>query len=231
MTNKLKTAQEAIAGLQDGMTIMVSGFLGTGSPEILMDAILEKGVKHLTVIGNDGGLPRGWYNEDDTPRGIGKLLDAGIVDHIIASHVGVNPLIGKGIVAGTLECTLVPQGSLAEKVRAGNFGLGGVLTPTGVGTLAAEGKMQIEIDGKMHLLEKALKADYSFCRASVCDEFGNFLCNKATKNFNYLMAGAADHNIIATERLVKEGELDPDVFQHSGVLVDTIVEGEKQWQI
>ncbi len=231
MTMKIRTAQEAIAGLKDGMTIMVAGFLGTGSPEILMDAILEKGVKHLTVIGNDGGLPRGWYNEYDTPRGIGKLLDAGAVDHIIASHVGVNPLIGKGIIAGTMECTLVPQGSLAEKIRADNFGLGGVLTPTGVGTLAAEGKMQIEIDGKMYLLEKPLHADYSFCRASICDDFGNFLCNKATKNYNYLMAGAADHNIVATERLVKAGELDPDTFQHSGVLVDMIVEGEKPWQI
>ena len=231
MASKIKTAQEAIAGIEDGMSVMIGGFMATGTPEILIDAIIEKGVKHLTVICNDGGLPKGWYNDYDTARGTGKLLEAGVIDHLIASHVGLTPLVGKGVIEGTMKCTLIPQGSLVEKIRAGNFGLGGFLTPTGLGTVAAEGKMQIEVDGKMYVLEKPLRADYSLCRASVCDEFGNLLCSKTTKNFNYLMIGAADHNIIATERLVKVGELDPDVFQHSGVLVDTIVEGEKPWQI
>ncbi|HKK95983.1 MAG TPA: CoA transferase subunit A [Anaerovoracaceae bacterium] len=231
MASKIKTAQEAIAGIKEGMSIMVGGFMAAGTPEILIDAILEKGVKNLTIICNDGGLPKGWYNEYDTARGVGKLLEAGVIDHIIASHVGLTPLVGKGVFDGTMKCTLIPQGSLAEKIRAGNFGLGGILTPTGLGTVAADGKMQIEVDGKMYVLEKPLRADYSFCRASICDEFGNFLCNKTTKNFNYLMAGAADHNIIATEKLVKVGELEPDTLQHSGVLVDMIVEGEKPWQI
>lgn len=237
MINKIITADEAVAGVKDGMTIMVGGFLGTGSPEILMDALVRKGVKHLTVIGNDGGLPAGAYGAE-TARGIGKLLEAGMVDHIIASHVGMNPLIGDGMVAGTLKCTLVPQGTLAEKVRAGNYGLGGVLTPTGVGTPMEEEldelgrkKQVLELDGKKYLLEMPLRADYAFCRASICDKFGNFRCDKATKNFNYVMAGAADHVILASEKIVEIGEMDPDTFAVAGVVVDAIVEGEAKWQI
>lgn len=237
MINKFMTADEAVAGVKDGMTIMVGGFLGTGSPEILMDALVRKGVKHLTVIGNDGGLPEGTYGAK-TARGIGKLLEAGMVDHIIASHVGMNPLIGDGMIAGTLKCTLVPQGTLAEKIRAANYGLGGVLTPTGVGTPMQEEldelgrkKQVMEIEGKRYLLEMPLRADYALCRASICDEFGNFRCNKATKNFNYVMAGAADHVIVAAEKVVGIGELDPDTFEVPGVVVDAIVKGEPKWQI
>ncbi|WP_206458513.1 CoA transferase subunit A [Anaerovorax sp. IOR16] len=228
MINKIRTAEEAVAGIKDGATIMVGGFLGTGSPEILVDALVKKGVKHLTVIGNDGGLPA---NEGTSARGIGKLLEAGMVDHIIASHVGMNPLIGKGMNDGTLKCTLVPQGSLAEKIRAGGAGLGGVLTPTGVGTIVAEGKETFNIDGKDYLLEKPLKADFALIRASICDEFGNYSCAKATKNFNYVMAMAAETVIIGTEKLVKVGEMDPDTFTMSGVFAKYIVGGEKPWQI
>ena len=175
------------------MTIMVSGFLGTGSPEILMDALVRKGVKHLTVIGNDGGLAEGQpaNGPGKTPRGIGKLLEHGMVDHIIASHLGVNPRLNEQFAAGTLTYTLVPQGTLAEKIRAANFGLGGVLTPTGLGTPMetekdelGKDKMVIEIDGKKYLLERPLHADYALCRASICDRFGNFMCSKATKNYN-----------------------------------------------
>ena len=134
--NKVITADEAVAGIKDGMTIMVGGFLGSGSPEILMDALVRKGVKHLTVIGNDGGLAEGQpaNGPGKTPRGIGKLLEHNMVDHIIASHLGVNPRLNEQFAAGTLTYTLVPQGTLAEKIRAANFGLGGVLTPTGLGT-------------------------------------------------------------------------------------------------
>ena len=216
---------------------MVGGFLGTGSPEVLMDALVRKGVKHLTVIGNDGGLPVGTYGAK-TARGIGKLLEAGMVDHIIASHVGMNPLIGDGMVAGTLKCTLVPQGTLAEKLRAAAYGLGGVLTPTGVGTPVQEEldelgreKKVVEIEGKKYLFEMPLRADYAFIRPTVADKFGNYYCSKTTKNFNYVMAGAAKKTIIAPERLVEIGEIDPDYFAVAGVLVDTIVEGEKRWQI
>lgn len=237
MINKIMTADEAVAGVKDGMTIMVGGFLGTGSPEILMDALVRKGVKHLTVIGNDGGLPVGLMGAK-TARGIGKLLEAGMVDHIILSHAGMNPLIGDGMVAETLKCTFVPQGTLAEKVRAAAYGLGGVLTPTGVGTPVEEyldelgrTKQVMEIEGRKYLLEMPLHADYALCRASVCDKFGNFMCNKATKNFNYLMAGAADKTIVASEKVVEIGEMDPDTYHVAGVLVDGIVEGEPKWQI
>lgn len=229
MVNKMRTAEEAVAGIQDGMTIMVGGFLGTGSPEILIDALIKKGVKHLTVIGNDGGLPPAATGTTD--RGIAKLLAAGMVDHIIASHVGMNPLIGKGMNDGTLKCTLVPQGSLAEMIRAAGAGLGGVLTPTGVGTIIAEGKETIVVDGKEYLLEKPMHADYALCRASICDKFGNFACNKATKNFNHVMAMAADNVLLASEKVVEVGEVDVDTFTTAGIYVKYIVGGEQPWQI
>lgn len=237
MIDKIKSAEAAVAGIEDGMTIMIGGFLGTGTPEILIDALVAKGVKHLKVVANDGGLPVGAYDAK-TARGIGKLLEKGMIDHIVATHVGMNPLIGEGMIAGTLKCTLVPQGTLAEKIRAGNYGLGGVLTPTGISTPVETDKDEcdrdkqvITIDGKKYLLERPIRADYALCRASICDKFGNFKCTKATKNFNYVMAGAADHVIVASEKVVEVGEVDPDTFAVSGVVVDTIVEGEKPWQI
>ena len=241
MINKIMTADEAVAGVKDGMTIMVGGFLATGSPEVLMDALVRKGVKHLTVIANDGGLdvgqPAGEF-AGKTSRGVGKLLDNHMVDHLIASHIGVNPKINEQIAEGTLKYTLVPQGTLAEKIRAAAYGLGGVLTPTGVGTPMeteldelGRKKKVVEIEGKKYLFELPLFADYSFIRPSLADKFGNFMCAKATKNFNYVMAGASKHTIIAPEKIVEVGEVDPDIFQVAGVLVACSVEGEKRWQI
>ncbi|QHI73956.1 CoA transferase subunit A [Aminipila terrae] len=244
MINKIRTAEEAVAGIKDGATIMVAGFLGTGTPEILIDALVKKGVKHLTIIANDGGLPAAVTGTTD--RGVAKLLSAGMVDHIIASHVGMNPIIGKGMNDGTLQCTLVPQGTLAEKIRAAGAGLGGVLTPTGVGTIIQTGekvstgereisisdkKEVINIDGKDYLLEKPLHADFAFCRASICDAYGNFSCTKATKNFNHVMAMAADTVILASEKIVEVGEADVDTFTTAGVYVKYLVGGEKPWQI
>ena len=241
MINKIMTADEAVAGVKDGMTIMVGGFLATGAPEILMDALVRKGVKHLTVIGNDGGLapgqPAGEFGAK-TARGIGKLLENHMVDHLIASHIGVNPMINEQIAEGTLRYTLVPQGTLAEKIRAAAYGLGGVLTPTGVGTPMeteldelGRKKQVMVIEGKKYLFELPLFADYAFIRPSVADKFGNYYCSKATKNFNYVMAGAAKHTIIAPEKIVEIGEIDPDYFGVAGVLVEAIAEGEKKWQI
>lgn len=229
MIDKIRTAAEAVAGIEDGMTIMVGGFLGTGTPEILIDALVKKGVRHLTVIGNDGGLPAAATGTVD--RGIAKLLTAGMVDHIIASHVGMNPMIGKGMNDGSLSCTLVPQGTLAERIRAAGAGLGGVLTPTGVGTIIAEGKETLHIDGKDYLLEKPLRADYALCRGTKCDTFGNFCCAKATKNFNHVMAMAADCVLLASEEVVEVGAVDVDTFTTAGIYVTYIVGGEKPWQI
>jgi len=240
MINKVITADEAVAGVKDGMTIMVAGFLGTGSPEVLLAALVRKGVKHLTVIANDGGLAEGQpaVGAGKVSRGVGVLLDHHMVDHIIASHLGVNPRLNEQFADGSLKYTLVPQGTLAEKIRAANYGLGGVLTPTGLGTPMetekdelGRDKIVMELDGVKYLYERPLHADYALCRASICDRFGNFVCSKATKNYNYVMAGAADKVLVATERLVEIGELDPDTFAVSGVMVDDIVEGEPKWQI
>lgn len=241
MGNKLMTAEEAVAGVKDGMTVMVGGFLGTGSPEILMDALVKKGVRHLTVIGNDGGLDKGQPPGQfaaKTARGIGKLLEHHMVDHIIASHLGVNPKLNEQFAEGTLSYTLVPQGTLAEKVRAAAYGLGGVLTPTGVGTPMetepdelGRKKRVVEIEGRNYLFEMPIRADYSLIRATVADTFGNYYCSKATRNFNCLMAGASVKTIVAAEKVVAVGTVDPDMWQVSGVLVDAVVEGEKPWQI
>ena len=241
MINKIMTPQEAVAGVQDGMTILIGGFLATGSAEILMDALVEKGVKHLTVVGNDGGLAEGQPAGEfagKTSRGIGKLLDNHMIDHIVASHLGVNPRLNEQFAEGTLKYTLVPQGTLAEKIRAATYGLGGVLTPTGLGTPMeteldelGRPKKVVEINGKKYLFELPLYGDYSLIRPSVADKFGNYMCKKATKNFNYVMAGASKKTVIAPEELVEIGSVDADMWHVAGVLVDTIVEGEKRWQI
>ena len=228
MIRKIMSADQAVADIHDGASVMVGGFLGTGTPEVLMDALVRKGVKGLTVICNDGGLPA----KDGKPaRGVGKLIEKGMVDHLIASHVGMNPLVGQGMNKGTLKCSLVPQGTLAERIRAAGAGLGGVLTPTGVGTMIAEGKETLNINGKDYLLELPLSADFALCRASQCDDFGNFRCNLATKNFNGVMAMAAKTVIIASEHIIKTGENHPDDFVIPGIFVDRIVGGETPWLI
>lgn len=228
MIRKIMTADEAVADIKDGASIMVGGFLGTGTPEILVEALVRKGVKDLTIICNDGGLPA----KDGKPaRGVGKLLEKNMISRLIASHVGMNPLVGQGMNDGTLECTLVPQGTLAERIRAAGAGLGGVLTPTGVGTIIADGKETLTIEGKEYLLEMPLHADFALCRASECDDFGNFRCNLATKNFNGVMAMAADTVIIGSEKIIRTGENHPDDFIIPGIFVDRIVGGELPWLI
>jgi len=226
MINKIKTAQEAVAEIQDGASIMVGGFMVVGTPEILIDALVEKGVKDLTIICNDAGLPG---------RGVGKLLTNGQIKTLIASHVGLNPEVAQrmntDVPEDKLECILVPQGTLAERIRAAGAGLGGFLTPTGVGTIVAEGKQVIHMDGKDYLLEKPLKADYAFIRGSVTDQFGNTTYNESTRNFNPLMATAAEHVIVGTCEIVETGEIDPNHVMTPGIFVDAIVGGEKPWQI
>ena len=226
MINKMRTAQEAVAGIQDGMTVMVGGFLGTGTPEILIDALVEKGVKHLTVIANDGGLPASVTGTTD--RGVAKLLSAGMIDHIIASHVGMNPIIGKGMNDGTLKCTLVPQGSLAEKIRAAGAGLGGVLTPTGVGTIVEDNPYCLgkqSINGRDYLLMAPIHADFAVLGGYKIDKAGNVWYKGTTSNFNIVMATAADTVIAEAEQVVECGEIAPEDVRTSGVFVDYVVEG------
>ena len=172
MKDKMQTADEAVAGIQDGATIMVGGFMACGTPEILIDALVRKNVKDLTIICNDAGVPG---------RGVGKLLSNGQIKKLIASHVGLNPEVAQrmntDVEEDKLECVLIPQGTLAERIRAGGAGLGGILTPTGVGTIVAEGKQVINVAGKDYLLEEPLKAEFALIRGSVTDKFGNTIYN------------------------------------------------------
>ena len=226
MKNKIKTADEAVAGIKDGASVMVGGFMACGTPEILIDALVKKGVKDLTIICNDAGVPG---------RGVGKLLTNGQIKTLIASHVGLNPEVAQrmntDVAKDKLECILVPQGTLAERIRAGGAGLGGFLTPTGVGTIIADGKEVIKVDGRDYLLEKPLKAEFALIRGSVTDKAGNTTYNGTTRNFNPLMATAAEHVIVGTCEIVETGAIDPNSVVTSGIFIDTIVGGEKPWQI
>jgi len=214
---KRMTAEQAAGKIEDGMTVMIGGFMSCGTPEILMDALVEKGVKDLTVISNDTGTP-------DT--GICKLVAAGAVKKLIASHIGLTPLTGQLMSEGKLDVTLVPQGTLAERIRAGGAGLGGVLTPTGLGTDVAIGKEIVSIDGREYLLEKPLRADVALLRGSIVDEDGNIFYRGTTRNFNPLMATAADLVIAAAEEIVPLGGIQGENIVTPGIFVDYIVEGE-----
>ena len=214
MKNKLVTMEEAVSHVKDGMTVFIGGFLGVGTPEKIIDALIEKGVKDLTVIGNDTGYP---------DRGIGRLVVNNQVKKVIASHIGTNPETGRRMHTGEMEVELVPQGTLAERIRCGGNGLGGFLTPTGVGTIVQEGKEVITVDGKDYLLEKPLKADVALLNGSIVDELGNIIYAKTTKNFNPMMATAADTVIVFAENLVKAGEIDTDHVMTSRIFVDYIV--------
>lgn len=226
MKNKIMTADEAVAKIKDGDSIMVGGFMACGTPEILIDALVRKNVRHLTIICNDAGVPG---------RGVGKLISNGQVKKLIASHVGLNPEVAQRmnteVEEDKLECILVPQGTLAERVRAGGAGLGGILTPTGVGTIVAEGKQVINVQGRDYLLEEPLRADHAFLRGSVTDKFGNTTYNGTTRTFNPMMATAADNVIVGTCEIVEIGEIDPNHVVTSGIFVDAIVGGEQPWQI
>jgi len=197
MKNKIITAEQAADMIKDGSTVMIGGFMSCGTPEILMDAMVKKGVKNLSTISNDGGTG------GDHITGIGKLIAARLIKKMTASHIGLNKDVAAQMNAGELEVELVPQGSLAEKIRAGGAGLGGVLTPTGVGTEVAEGKKTVVLEGKEYLLEMPLHADVALLRGSIVDKSGNIFYNKTTRNFNPMMATAADIVIVAAEKIVE----------------------------
>ncbi|MGE5575782.1 MAG: acetate CoA-transferase subunit alpha [Syntrophothermus sp.] len=213
--NKVVNIEEAVARVKDGMTVMIGGFLGVGTPELVIDALLAKGVKNLTVIANDTAQPE---------RGIGKLVVGRRLKKVIVSHIGTNPETGRQMNAGELEVRLVPQGTLVEQIRAGGAGLGGVLTHTGVGTVVEEGKQKIEIGGRTYLLELPLKADVALLKAYKGDRMGNLIYRRSARNFNPVMATAAELVIAEVEKLVDPGEIDPDEVMTPGIFVDLVVE-------
>lgn len=215
---KVISYDEAVELLKPGMIVMIGGFLGVGTPEGIIDKIVDKKIGELTVIGNDTAF------ED---RGIGKLVKNKLCKKVIVSHIGTNPETQKQMIAGELEVELVPQGTLAERVRAGGAGLGGILTPTGVGTLVENGKKIIEIDGKKYLLELPLRADVALIKAKKCDYYGNLVYNLTATNFNPIMAMAADLVIVEVEEIVPVGAIGPDEVKTPGVIVDYVVVGGK----
>lgn len=214
--DKVKTLEEAISKIQDGATVMVGGFLGCGTPEMLVDALVERGVKDLTVICNDTAFP---------DKGIGKLITSRQIKKVITSHIGTNKETGRQMNEGELEVELVPQGTLAEQIRAAGAGLGGILTSTGIGTVVEEGKKIIEIGGKKYLVELSLYADIALIKACEGDRAGNLIYNKSARNFNPLMAQAADLVIAEVDEIVEIGEMDPDTVVTPGIFVDILVEG------
>lgn len=214
MKNKLITVEQAVDMIHDGMTIMIGGFLGCRNPYKIVDAIVAKSVKDITLIANDSSFPE---------VGIGKLIVNKQVKKLIASHVGTNKETGSQMNSGEMQVELVPQGTLAERIRAAGAGLGGVLTPTGLGTVVAEGKDIITVDGKEYLLEKPLKADLAIIVGAIVDKKGNVRYSKATRNFNPLMATAADIVIVEADKVVEVGEIDPDDVMTPGIFVDYIV--------
>lgn len=212
--NKVTSLEQAVSRIQDGMTVMVGGFMTCGTPELFIDALVARGVKDLTIICNDGGYPE---------KGVGKLIATGQVRRLIASHIGLNPEVGKKMNSGELEVELVPQGTLAERIRCGGSGIGGFLTPTGVGTVVAEGKQMMEVGGKTMLLELPLKADVALIMAHQADRAGNLTYRRSMRNFNPPMAMAAEHVIAQVREVLEVGEMDPDLVVTPGVVVDCIV--------
>ncbi len=207
---------EALAGvLRDGMSIMSGGFGLCGNPEACIDAIAASGVKNLTIISNNCG---------NQGQGLAVLLQNGQVSRVICSFVGGNPDLAEQFMAGKVKVELVSQGTFAERIRAGGAGIAGFYTPAGVGTVVAEGKEVRELDGRKYLFERPLRADLAIVRAAVADRFGNLRFYRTARNFNPLMATAADMTIAETDRLVPKGTIDPDDVHLPGLYIKRIVE-------
>lgn len=217
--NKITSIDEALSKIPAGSSIMINGFMAVKSPETLIDGVVERGISDLTIIANDAAVPG---------TGVAKLLSAGLITKIVASHIGLNPEAGQKMNDGSLKVDLVPQGTLAERIRCGGAGLGGVLTPTGIGTLVEDDKQKIIVDEKEYLLETPLKADVALIKGSVVDSHGNVYYRGTTKNFSTIMAMASKLVIVEAEKIVEPGELDPDLVMTPGALVDYIVREEEK---
>lgn len=213
-----KDAKTALAGVKDNMTILVGGFGLCGIPENLILALRDSGVKGLTCVSNNAGV-------DDF--GLGLLLQTKQIKKMVSSYVGENATFEKQYLSGELEVELCPQGTLAERLRAGGAGIPAFFTPTGVGTLVAEGKEVRNIDGRDYVLEKAIKGDYALVRAWKGDSFGNLIFRKTARNFNPMVATAGKITVVEVEELVELGELDPDQIHLPGIYVQKIFQSPK----
>jgi acetate CoA/acetoacetate CoA-transferase alpha subunit len=211
---KAVSVEEAIAMIPAGASIMVGGFMGVGTPQRLVDEMVRQHKAALSVISNDAAAPG---------RGIGKLFDAALVSRLTASHIGLNPKAQQQMLARKIYVDLIPQGTLVERIRAGGSGLGGVLTPTGVGTTVADGKRQIEVDGKMFLVETALRAEFALVHAFLADYLGNLSYALTARNFNPIMAMAAATVIVTAEHIVPVGVIAPDHVVTPAPLVDYLI--------
>ena len=217
MNKVVANAQEAVRDITDGATVMVGGFGLCGIPENLIRALVDKGVKNLTTISNNAGVDG---------FGMGLLLSAGQIRKHIGTYVGENKLLEEKILKGEIELELVPQGTFSERMRAAGAGIAAFFTPTGVGTVVAENKETREFDGRMYLMERALKADFALIKAWKGDRWGNLVYRKTARNFNPMMATAARCTIAEVEHLLEPGELDPDMVHTPSVFVKRIFQGE-----
>ncbi len=206
--------EQSVAMIPDGASLMIGGFMAVGTPERVIDEIVRQGKRNLTVIANDTAMPG---------KGIGKLVDAKLLRKAIASHIGLNPETQRQMMAGELEVELVPQGTLIERIRAGGYGLGGILTQTGVGTSVETGKQKIEVAGKIYLLEIALRADFALVQAFLADYMGNLSYALTARNFNPVIAMAADTVIANAEHIVPVGVLSPDHIVTPAPIIDYLV--------
>ena len=206
--------RDAVAKIPDGASLMIGGFMGVGTPVRLVDELVRQGRRGLTVIANDTAAPG---------VGIGKLVSAGALRKAIVSHIGTNPETQQRMLEGKMEVELIPQGTLIERIRAGGFGLGGVLTPTGVGTVVETGKQKLTVDGKEFLVEVALRADFALVGAFLADYLGNLTYALTGRNFNPVIATAADTVIATAEHIVPVGVIAPDHVMTPAPLVDVLV--------
>jgi acetate CoA/acetoacetate CoA-transferase alpha subunit len=211
---KTISAEEAVAMIPNGARLMVGGFMGVGTPERLVDELVRQHKSELSLVCNDAAVPG---------KGVGKLIDAALVSTLTASHIGLNPKVQAQMLANKIAVDLVPQGTLVERIRAGGCGLGGVLTPTGVGTIVEEDKRKIVIDGKTFLVETALRSDFALVHAFLADYLGNLSFALTARNFNPVMAMAADTVIVTAEHIVPVGVIAPDHVVTPAPLVDYLV--------
>lgn len=218
MNKVVESADAAVADIPDGATVMLGGFGLCGIPENLIRALVRRGVKNLRTISNNMGIDG---------YGMGRMLEAGMIAGHTGSYVGENKLLEEMVLKGKLDLTLVPQGTLAERIRAGGAGIPAFFTPAGAGTLVAEGKETREFEGKPYLLESWLRADFALVKAWKGDRHGNLVYRKTARNFNPMMATAAKVTIAEVEELVEPGELDPDHIITPGVYVKRILRGEQ----